>query len=46
VGHVADQLGKITDKFNFLEQQRRLKIGGPSRSQSTSRVSQQGESPA
>ena len=40
--HATDQLDKVTDKLRFLEQERRPKIGGPSRSLSTSRVSQQG----
>ncbi len=45
--HATDQLDKVADKLRFLEQdsERRPKIGGPSRSLSTSRVSQQGTSP-
>ena len=43
--HATDQLDKMSDKLRFLEQERRPKIGGPSRLLSTSRVSQQGKSP-
>jgi hypothetical protein len=43
--HATDQLDKMSDKLRFLEQERRPKIGGPSRSLSTSRVSQHGKSP-
>ena len=43
--HATGQLDKVTDKLRFLEQERRPKIGGPSRSLSTSRVSRQGKSP-
>jgi DNA-binding protein H-NS len=46
LGHYTDKLDQITAKFSFLEQHRRLRTGGPSRSLSTSRVSQQGKSPA
>ena len=42
---VAGKLDEVTTRLSFLEQQRRPKIGGPSRSLSTSRVSQQGKSP-
>ena len=43
LGHVAEQLVQITEKFSFLEKTRR--IGGPSRPLRASRVSQQGKSP-
>jgi hypothetical protein len=45
LGNVAGKLDEVTTRLSFLEQQRRPKIGGPSRSLSTSRVSQQGKSP-
>jgi hypothetical protein len=45
IGHVAGKLDQVTDRLSFLEQERRPKIGGPSRPPSTSRVSQQGKSP-
>ena len=43
LGHVTAQLGKITDRFSFLEQTRR--IGGPSRPLRANRASPQGKSP-
>jgi hypothetical protein len=45
IGHVAGKLDQVTARLSFLEQERRPKIGGPSRPPSTSRVSQQGKSP-
>ncbi len=47
LGNVAGKLDEVTTRLSFLEQQRRPKIGGPSRSLSTSRpgVSQHGTSP-
>ena len=45
IGHFAGKLDQVTDRLSFLEQERRPKIGGPSRPLSTSRVSQPGKSP-
>ena len=45
LGNVAGKLDEVTTRLSFLEQQRRPKIGGPSRSLSSSRVSQRGQSP-